>query len=68
MIKKWQIGDQIHDHNRGAASLDPEGSRDPGRATCARYWEFDNDGLMRLLLANINDLPIKEADANITGP
>ena len=25
-------------------------------------WEFDNDGLMRVRLASINDLPIKEAD------
>jgi uncharacterized protein len=25
-------------------------------------WEFDNDGLMRLRLASINDLPIKETE------
>ena len=68
MIKKWQIGDQIQDHNRGGLRDHPEASRDPGRATCARYWELDDDGLMRLRLANINDLPIEEADANITGP
>jgi hypothetical protein len=26
MIKKWQIGDQIHDHNRGELACHPEGS------------------------------------------
>jgi hypothetical protein len=24
MIKKWQFGDQIHDHNRGELQGDPE--------------------------------------------
>ena len=24
MIKKWQIGDQIHDHNRGELACHPE--------------------------------------------
>jgi hypothetical protein len=27
MIKKWQIGDQIHDHNKGADRHHPEASR-----------------------------------------
>ncbi len=30
-------------------------------------WEFDDDGLMRRRLASINDLPIKEATASISG-
>jgi nuclear transport factor 2 (NTF2) superfamily protein len=31
-------------------------------------WEFDNDGLMRVRLASINDLPIKEADRKYHWP
>jgi hypothetical protein len=27
MIKKWQIGDQIHDHHRGELRSHPEASR-----------------------------------------
>jgi len=27
-----------------------------------RTWEFDDDGLMRLRLASINDLPIADGD------
>jgi hypothetical protein len=27
MIKKWQIGDQIQDHNRGELAGHPEASR-----------------------------------------
>jgi hypothetical protein len=30
-------------------------------------WEFDEHGLMRLRIASINDLPIKEVSANTTG-
>ncbi len=31
-------------------------------------WEFDADGLMRLRLASINDLPIKESDRRYRWP
>ena len=31
-------------------------------------WEFDDDGLMRLRLASINDLPIKESDRKYHWP
>ena len=31
-------------------------------------WEFDNDGLMRLRLASINDLPIKESQRKYYWP
>jgi len=31
-------------------------------------WEFDGNGLMRLRLASINDLPIKEADRKYRWP
>jgi nuclear transport factor 2 (NTF2) superfamily protein len=31
-------------------------------------WEFDNDGLMRLRLASINDLPIKETERKYHWP
>ena len=31
-------------------------------------WEFDDDGLMRLRLANINDLPIKESERKYHWP
>jgi uncharacterized protein len=31
-------------------------------------WEFDNEGLMRVRLASINDLPIKEADRKYHWP
>ena len=31
-------------------------------------WEFDEDGLMRLRLASINDLPIKESDREYHWP
>ncbi len=31
-------------------------------------WEFDNDGLMRLRLASINDLPIKEGQRKYYWP
>lgn len=30
MIKKWQIGDQIHDQNRGELRSHPEASRGTG--------------------------------------
>jgi len=31
-------------------------------------WEFDNDGLMRLRLASINDLPIRESERKYHWP
>ena len=31
-------------------------------------WEFDDDGLMRLRLANINDLPIRESERKYHWP
>jgi nuclear transport factor 2 (NTF2) superfamily protein len=31
-------------------------------------WEFDDDGLMRLRLASINDLPIKESERKYHWP
>jgi nuclear transport factor 2 (NTF2) superfamily protein len=31
-------------------------------------WEFDEDGLMRLRIASINDLPIKESDCKYHWP
>jgi nuclear transport factor 2 (NTF2) superfamily protein len=31
-------------------------------------WEFDDDGLMRLRIASINDLPIKESDRKYRWP
>lgn len=31
-------------------------------------WEFDDDGLMRLRLANINDLPISESERKYHWP
>ena len=31
-------------------------------------WEFDDDGLMRLRLANINDLPIRELEREYHWP
>jgi uncharacterized protein len=31
-------------------------------------WKFDDDGLMRLRLANINDLRLENQSANIIGP
>jgi nuclear transport factor 2 (NTF2) superfamily protein len=31
-------------------------------------WEFEQDGLMRLRLASINDLPIKESDRKYHWP
>jgi len=30
-------------------------------------WEFDENGLMRVRIASINDLPIGRASGNITG-
>ena len=30
-------------------------------------WEFDENGLMRVRIASINDLPIKDSERNITG-
>jgi hypothetical protein len=42
MIKKWQIGDQIHDHNRGELRDHPEATRasnsiddEPGVSCCS---------------------------------
>ena len=31
-------------------------------------WEFDEDGLMRLRIASINDLPIKESERKFHWP
>lgn len=38
------------------------------RAYGNENWEFDDDGLMRLRLASINDLPIKESDRKYHWP
>ncbi len=38
------------------------------RAYGNENWEFDEDGLMRLRIASINDLPIKEAERKFHWP
>ncbi len=38
------------------------------RAYGNENWEFDEDGLMRLRIASINDLPIKESDRKYYWP
>jgi hypothetical protein len=37
------------------------------RSYANENWEFDDDGLMRLRLANINDLPIRESERQRKG-
>jgi hypothetical protein len=37
-------------------------------ATATRNWEFDEHGLMRLRIASINDLPIKESERKYHWP
>ncbi len=38
------------------------------RSYANENWEFDDDGLMRLRLANINDLPIRESERKYHWP
>ena len=40
MIKKWQIGDQIHDHNRGGVQDHPEASRGGGLTRTTETYVF----------------------------
>jgi nuclear transport factor 2 (NTF2) superfamily protein len=54
-----------HDGNRIAVRFAYESHDDSGnwfRSYGNENWEFDENGLMRLRLACINDLPIKETD------
>jgi uncharacterized protein len=59
------------DGNRIAVRFAYESRDDSGnwfRSYGNENWEFDGDGLMRLRLASINDLPIKEADRKFHWP
>ncbi|MBI1196252.1 MAG: DUF1348 family protein [Phenylobacterium sp.] len=59
------------DRNRIAVRFAYEWRDDSGnwfRAHGNENWEFDSDGLMRLRLASINDLPIGEADRKFHWP
>ena len=60
-----------HDGNRIAVRFAYESHDDSGnwfRSYGNENWEFDEQGLMRLRLACINDLPIKEADRKFRWP
>ena len=60
-----------HDGNRIAVRFAYESHDDSGnwfRSYGNENWEFDEQGLMRLRLACINDLPIKEADRKFHWP
>ena len=59
------------DGNRIAVRFAYEWHDDSGnwfRSYGNENWEFDEDGLMRLRLASINDLPIKESDRKYHWP
>jgi len=60
-----------HDGNRIAVRFAYESHDDSGnwfRSYGNENWEFDEQGLMRLRWACINDLPIKEADRKFHWP
>jgi nuclear transport factor 2 (NTF2) superfamily protein len=60
-----------HDENRIAVRFAYESHDDSGnwfRSYGNENWEFDEHGLMRLRLACINDLPIKESDRKFRWP
>ncbi len=60
-----------HDGNRIAVRFAYECHDDSGnwfRSYGNENWEFDEHGLMRLRLACINDLPIKESDGKFHWP
>jgi nuclear transport factor 2 (NTF2) superfamily protein len=60
-----------HDGNRIAVRFAYESHDDSGnwfRSYGNETWEFDEQGLMRLRLACINDLPIREADRKFHWP
>ena len=60
-----------HDGNRIAVRFAYESHDDSGnwfRSYGNENWEFDENGLMRLRLACINDLPIKESDRKFRWP
>jgi uncharacterized protein len=59
------------DGNRIAVRFAYECHDDSGnwfRSYGSENWQFDEDGLMRLRLASINDLPIKESDRKYHWP
>ena len=59
------------DGNRIAVRFAYESHDDSGnwfRSYGNENWEFDEDGLMRLRLASINDLPIKDSDRKYHWP
>lgn len=60
-----------HDGNRIAVRFAYEFHDDSGnwfRAYGNENWEFNDDGLMRLRLASINDLPIQESERKYHWP
>ena len=49
--------------SRSASPMNGMTMREAGSAAYGNEnWEFDEDGLMRVRLASINDLPIREQD------
>ncbi|TFF22943.1 nuclear transport factor 2 family protein [Jiella endophytica] len=60
-----------HDGNRIAVRFAYEWHDDSGqwyRSYGNENWEFDDEGLMQLRFASINDLPIREADRRFHWP
>ena len=60
-----------HDANRIAVRFAYEWRDDSGqwfRSYGNENWEFDEDGLMRLRIASINDLPIKDTERKFHWP
>ena len=61
----------LHDRNRIAVRFAYEWRDDSGqwfRSYGNENWEFDEEGLTRLRLASINDLPIKESERKFHWP
>ena len=61
------LGLRRQSHCRALAYESHDDSGNWFRSYGNENWEFDENGLMRLRLASINDIPVEEWTVNITG-